>query len=127
MPAAERLNALIAMVVAGRHAEAIEAFYREDATMQENLNPPRVGRATLIEHERRALARVKEVRSFKIGPALIEGDTVMINWVFEFDYLDGSKMKMNEIARQTWRGGRIAEERFYYDPAQMKVQGRSGH
>ena len=69
MPAAERLNALIAMVVAGRHAEAIEAFYREDATMQENLNPPRVGRATLIEHERRALARVKEVRSFKIDPA----------------------------------------------------------
>lgn len=122
MPSKERVDALVAMVVAGQHAEAIEAFYHEDAVMQENLNPPRVGRVALVEHERRALSRVKAVRSFKIGPALIDGDTVMLNWVFEFDYLDGRKMKMNEIARQTWRGGRVAEERFYYDPAQMKAQ-----
>jgi ketosteroid isomerase-like protein len=122
MPSKQRVDALIAMVVAGQHAEAIEAFYHEDATMQENLNPPRVGRLALVEHERRALSRVKEVRSFNFGPALIDGDTVMINWVFEFDYLDGRQMKMTEIARQTWQGDRITEERFYYDPAQMKAQ-----
>ena len=121
MPVKERVDALVAMVVAGRHAEAIEAFYHDDATMQENLTPPRAGRTLLVEHERRALSRAKQVRSFKIGPAVIERDTVMINWVFEFDYLDGRSMRLDEIARQTWRGDRIAAERFYYDPAQMKA------
>jgi hypothetical protein len=27
---------------------------------------------------------------------------------------------MEELAHQRWRGDRIVEERFYYDPAQLK-------
>lgn len=43
MPKRERVMALVAMVEQGRFVEAIEEFYAEDATMQENNAPPRGG------------------------------------------------------------------------------------
>lgn len=123
MPRRETVEALIAMVEAGQHDAAIERFYAEDASMQENLTePPRRGRDALVAHERKVMARAAAIRSWCIRPALIEGDAVVINWVFEFDYPDGTTRRMDEIARQTWQGEKIVRERFYYDPAQLKTK-----
>ena len=44
MPTRARLDEFIAAVVSGDHAGAIERFYTEDASMQENAAAPRVGR-----------------------------------------------------------------------------------
>lgn len=51
MPSRERVEAFIASVVAGDHVRAIADYYTEDASMQENLQPPRRGRAALMGHE----------------------------------------------------------------------------
>ena len=56
MPERARVEALIRRVEEGRYVEAIEEFYAEDATMQENGHAPRVGRKALVEHERATLA-----------------------------------------------------------------------
>lgn len=120
MPSREAVDAFVAEVESGRHVEAIELFYTEAASMQENGAPPRVGRALLMEHERRALARSKSVDSRKVGPAMIDGDQVAIRWIFDFTFPDGTVRSMDEIAWQRWEGDKIAEERFYYDPAQMR-------
>ena len=34
--------------------------------------------------------------------------------------MDGTSFRMEEIAWQRWRGERIVEERFFYDPAQLQ-------
>jgi hypothetical protein len=34
---------------------------------------------------------------------------------------DGATRVMDELALQTWDGDRIAAERFYYDPAQIRL------
>ena len=52
-------------------------------------------------------------------PAFVQGDHVAIRWIFEFDWLDGSSSRIEEIAWQRWSGERIASEQFFYDPAQM--------
>ena len=44
MPTRARLDEFIAAVVSGDHAGAIERYYTEDASMQENPAAPRVGR-----------------------------------------------------------------------------------
>lgn len=122
MPSPQRIDAFVAMVESGSHVEAIEDFYHPEATMQENLNPPRVGRMLLIEHERKALAGMKEIRSRKVGPVLVDGDQVMINWVFDSTDLKGRSRTIDEIACQTWQGERILRERFYYAPAKLQVK-----
>ena len=50
MPSRERVRQFVASVEAGRFVEAIEEFYADDATMKENLDPPRRGKATLLAH-----------------------------------------------------------------------------
>jgi len=119
MPSADTLRRFIARVEENAHAEAIAEFFTEDATMRENLGPPRVGRAVLVEHERRVLARAKAVRTTWVPPVFVAGDRVVIRWIFEFDWQDGSRTRMEELAYQRWEGERIVEEQFFYDPAQL--------
>ncbi|HEY1632021.1 MAG TPA: nuclear transport factor 2 family protein [Rhizomicrobium sp.] len=119
MPTRETVQRFVDMVVSGRHDEAIEHFYTPDASMQENLTPPRKGRDGLVARERATMARFKEIHTTCVPPALIEGDTVVVHWIFEFVKADGGRIRIEELAHQRWEGEKIAEERFYYDPAQM--------
>ena len=116
MPSRARLDEFIAAVVSGDHAGAIERYYTEDASMQENAAPPRVGRDTLVAQERATLARVKSVVSTCVS-SIVEDDRVAIHWVFEFEYLSGKTGRFDEVAMQEWRGDRICRERFFYDTA----------
>jgi SnoaL-like domain len=118
MPTLQTLENFIARVEQNAHAEAIAEFYVEQASMQENQAPPRVGRDALIAGEQRVLARAKALKSTCIRPALLNGDHVAIRWKFHFDWLDGTHTDMEEIAWQRWQGERIVEETFFYDPAQ---------
>src|SRR6201989_264737 len=82
MPSRGRLDEFIAVVESGDHAGAIERYYTEDASMQENAAPPRTGRDNLVAHERGVLARATHVTS-KAMASMVEGDHVAIHWIFE--------------------------------------------
>ncbi|RST52978.1 nuclear transport factor 2 family protein [Variovorax sp. DXTD-1] len=120
MPSAETLEAFIAAVESGAHAKAIEDYYTEDATMRENQAEPRRGRATLVAHEQAVLDRTESVVSTCVRPVLVNGDHVVVRWVFDFRFKGGKAMRIEELAWQRWAGDRIAEEEFFYDPAQAK-------
>ena len=81
MPTRARLDEFIAVVVSGDHAGAIERYYTEDSSMQENAGPPRVGRDLLVAHERGILARMAQVYS-KAMSSVVEGDHVAIHWIY---------------------------------------------
>ncbi len=114
----KHVEELIALVQEGKFLEAIERFYAEDASMQENLDPPRVGLAALLENERKVLERVPDIHVEEIGWVFVDRDRAAINWVFAFTDSAGRKVRLDEIAYQEWRDGKIVRERFYYDPAQ---------
>ena len=119
MPSRQTVDAFVAQVVSGDHVGAIRDWYHEDAWMQENQAPPRQGgREALMQQEAGMLARAESVETELLGGPLIEGDHVAVRWRFSFVFKDGSKMRMEEIAWQTWRGDKIAEETFFYDPGQ---------
>ena len=120
MPTPARLEAFIAAVEGGAHAQVIEDFYTEDATMRENQAEPRRGRSTLVAQESAVLDRTESVVSTCVRPVLVNGDHVAIHWIFAFTFKGGATMRMEEIAWQRWEGERIAEEQFFYDPAQRK-------
>ncbi|WP_050479981.1 nuclear transport factor 2 family protein [Herbaspirillum rhizosphaerae] len=118
MPSKDTLEKFIARVEANAHIEAVEEFYAEDSTMQENGNPPRFGRDAHVANERKVMARVKSLQSKCVRPVFVEGDKVVIRWIFRFEWLDGTVTRMEELAYQRWEGEHIAEETFFYDPAQ---------
>ena len=118
MPTAETLERFIARVEENAHAEACEEFHTENSSMQENQAPPRIGRSVHAAHERKILARAKSVSSTCVRPVLVNGDHVVIRWIFQFEWPDGTITRMEELAYQRWEGERIAAETFFYDPAQ---------
>jgi ketosteroid isomerase-like protein len=120
MPSRARLDEFIAAVEAGDHAGAIERYYTEDASMQENAAPPRVGRYLLVAHERGVLERVSHVYSRAIS-SVVEADHVAIHWIFELTDKTGKVHRIDEVALQEWRGDRIFRERFFYDPSKPKT------
>lgn len=120
MPTPARLEAFIAAVESGAHVRAIEDYYTDDASMRENHAEPRRGRALLAAHEQANLDRVSAVASTCVRPVFVNGDHVVIRWIFAFTFKDGRSMRLEELAWQRWEGDRIAQEEFFYDPAQMK-------
>ena len=121
MPTRERVQAFVAAVEAGRYVEAIRDFYTEDATMQENLGDIRAGREALAVAEEAVLRKVKSIVTRPGSTFAIDGDRVIVHWVFDIVEADGRTYALDELAYQTWHGDRIASERFYYDPAQRKA------
>ena len=125
MPSRARVAAFISMVEQGKYVEAIQEFYAEDASMQANGAPARVGRDKLVAHERGVMASFKRIRTLPVESFLVDGDRAVIRWVFEFTSSDGTSFRLDELAHQRWRGDQIVEERFYYDPAQMRPANRT--
>ncbi len=121
MPTRDMVQRFIGMVEAGRFVEALQAFYADEASMQENSEAPRRGLPALIAHEPKVLAANLLVRALPVDVCLVDGDQVVIRWVFEFTRRDGRAVRLDELAWQRWRDGRIVQERFYYDPAQLRA------
>jgi ketosteroid isomerase-like protein len=122
MPIREHVAAFVQQVEAGEFVEAMQAYYADDASMQENNEPPRVGLPALIAHERRALAIAGRVQARCLSPLVVDGDRVVIHWEFVFKSSAGAMLRFEELAFQTWRDDRIASERFFYDPGQMRPE-----
>ena len=119
MPSPGTLEAFIARVESNAHAEAIEEFYAPNASMRENRKEPRRGRDALVAHERKVLARAAGVQSHCVRPVFVSGERVVIRWIFRFRYHDGTVTELEELAYQRWEVEKIAEEEFFYDPAQL--------
>jgi hypothetical protein len=118
MPTAATVQRFVARVEQNAHAEAVEEFYTADASLQENQSAPRVGRDNHVANERAVMARARTVTSKCVRPIFVNGDFVVIRWIFRFEWLNGTVTQMEELAYQRWEGERIAEETFFYDPAQ---------
>ena len=119
MPTAETLERFIALVESNAHVEAVLQFYTADASMQENQAAPRIGRESHAANERRVLAKAKSLTSTCVRPVFVNGDKVVIRWIFRFEWRDGTVTRMEELACQRWVGERIEEETFFYDPVQL--------
>jgi hypothetical protein len=72
-----------------------------------------------MANERRVLAKAKAVSSTCVRPVFVNGDRVVIRWIFRFEWIDGTVTRMEELAYQRWEADRIVEETFFYDPAQL--------
>jgi hypothetical protein len=119
MPSIELVEQFVNSVEENKHDETIEAFYAIDASMQDNNSSPRIGRELLIQNEKQILKKAKSISSKCIHPVFINGENVVIRWIFQFVWLNGTKTVIEELAYQKWENNKIKEEKFFYDPKQM--------
>ncbi len=115
----QRVNDLVSYIQNGKILEAMTEFYSANATMRENNNPPTVGLAANIEREKQFLAYVKRWKSLNFEAVGVDAERgkAMVQINFEFEAVDGKNVKYDQVAVQTWKDGKIVDEKFYYDSA----------
>ena len=116
MTTRDQVTRLVRYVEANRILDAIDDFYDDDVSMQDNLEPPVVGKAANRERERAFFGGITVHQNRALSIA-VDGDQAVIHWLFEFTGGDGKRYRMDQLSRQEWKGGRIVRERFYYDSA----------
>jgi ketosteroid isomerase-like protein len=122
MPTRDQVTRLVRLVEANRILDAIDEFYDENVSMQDNLQPPVVGKAANRAREQAFFGGIT-VRGNRALSIAIDGDQVVIHWLFEFTAGDGTRYRMDQLSHQDWRDGRIVRERFYYDSARIVDDG----
>jgi ketosteroid isomerase-like protein len=119
MSTRERVLDLIEYVKAGRIVDAIQEFYADAVIMQENRHPATVGKPANLARERAFAESIAHPHEVIARAVVVDGDEAIIEWVFDFTTRGGQRIRMEEIAQQTWRQGRIERERFFFDPASV--------
>ena len=110
----DRVLELNRWVQEGKALEAMHEFYSDDVLMQENTEPPTVGRAANIIREQAFMDNVKEWKRYEVVSAASSGDVTFTETVMEFITQDGSDVRMEQATRARWEAGRIVDERFYH-------------
>lgn len=104
------------LIIRGKTIEAMGRFYAENVTMQENDDPPRVGKLVCIEHEKAMLSSVKSLKSTLLNQAIDHQNGVVFSeWKFEFTNHKDKTSILQEISVQHWKNGLILYEKFYYN------------
>jgi hypothetical protein len=111
------LRELVTLCEGGATLSAIERFYAEDVIVFENHERARAGREVCLAYERAALAQLKEPAKLRARAyaADAQSGVAFIEWVIRFLGDEDRPMRLEEVAVQRWSGGRIVEERFYYE------------
>ncbi|MFV8750874.1 SnoaL-like domain-containing protein [Nannocystaceae bacterium ST9] len=105
------------MILTGRAMEGFEKYYAEDTSMQENTDPPCVGKAANRERELQFFSNVQEFHGATLGAVVVGDDVSFSEWVLDVTFKGGNRITMTQVARRKWRDGLIVDERFYYKPA----------
>ncbi|MEL7474408.1 MAG: nuclear transport factor 2 family protein [Planctomycetota bacterium] len=116
----ERVNGLIEHMKTGKILEAMEAFYADNTSMQENSNAPTVGLAANIEREKQFLASVKEWKSLSVSAVAVEetgpdSGVAFIEYDFDFISTEDQPVRYEQVTVQHWNNGKIERERFYHE------------
>ena len=120
MPTQKTLEEFIKAVEQGPTDLAMEQFYAYNASIQENEDEPRFGKAKLLEHERKMLGKTQKLKVKCIRPYFMEGDKVIIRWQFRMEWKNHTVSELDELVYQEWEGEKIKREKFFYDPKQLE-------
>lgn len=104
-------------VNAGKLLDGFEKYYAEDVVMQELGQEPRIGKDTNRIHEINFLNSMKEVHGAGIlsfGEDPENYKTRVESWM-DLTFANDYRVKMQQVAIQTWQGGSIVNEIFYHN------------
>lgn len=101
----------------GRPLDAMEKYYAPEINVFENRQLARAGKARCLQYERDALADQPDPPRFKLSKLAVDETRghAFLEYVVRFRASDGRPQLLEEVAVQTWDGGLISEERFYYE------------
>ena len=111
----ESIDALNARILQGDILGAFEDLYADDIVMIDAGQPPRVGKDVNRQYEEVFVNGLTEFRKAEVKAVAVDEDAgkSLVEWHFDFTHSDFGSQTYDQVAVQTWRDGKVAEERFY--------------
>ncbi len=110
----EKISDLNDLILQGRAMEAFEKYYHEDVVMQENENPPFIGKSVNRKREEEFFSSITEFRGANPLKVTIGEGTSIVEWHFDYTHKDWGVRNYDQVAVQEWKDGLIIKEKFYY-------------
>lgn len=101
-------------ILTGKQMVAFEELYAEHVTMQENDDPPCVGKAANRQREEAMLASVEAWHGSKLLASAVEGDVSFSEWELDVTFRGAPRMTMHQVSVRRWANGKVVHERFYH-------------
>ena len=114
-----KANDLVQLVLTGKALEAFDTYYADNVSMQENTQPPMIGKATNRAREEQFFATIAEFHNAEAAEIIVDGDRSVVKWKMDVTTTDGTRLTYEQLALQTWSSGLIVAEQFFYDTASM--------
>jgi len=112
----ESAKKIYEMLGQGHLLEAFDQFYADNVVMTEPRGT-REGKADCRSYEEQFLQSVGQFHGLEVrgvGADDEKGKT-FVEVLMDVEFKDGNRAKMEQVAVQTWKDGKIVHERFYYD------------
>ena len=110
----QNLEDLNQLVLQGKPLEAFEKYYHDEVMMQENLNPPTVGKKANLEREKKFYSDVKEFRSAELK-GVGAGENISFSvWKYDYTHNEWGIRDYTQVSVQHWKDGKIIHEQFFY-------------
>ncbi|HIC31886.1 MAG TPA: nuclear transport factor 2 family protein, partial [Flavobacteriaceae bacterium] len=99
----------------GKAMDAFEKYYHQDVSMQENENPPTLGKKKNREREMEFFDSIVEFRGAKPLKVSVGEGISMVEWHYDYSHKDWGDRNYTQISVQEWKNGQIIREKFYYN------------
>jgi len=106
---------LNARVCLGDILGAFEHYYDDGIIMQENSEPPVVGKDANREREKQFVASVHDVHELRVLSSAVGDDVSLSEWRFDVTFNSGQRVAWDQAVARRWKNGKVVHERFYYN------------
>lgn len=111
----DSLQDLNQLVISGKLLDAFDKYYHENVAMQENENPPVVGKSLNREREITFLNNIEEFRSASVEGIGTGNDISFVIWNYDYTHREWGVRKYRQVSVQFWQDGKIIKEQFFYN------------
>lgn len=109
----ELIDAKIELMKQGKMVEATEQFFAENAESVDFTGAVTSSREAMINKMKGFLGSIAKVNGITFHNSAVSGNISFVEFTFDFDMSDGSKVLWHEVIRSVWANGRIVQEQFF--------------
>ncbi|MDX2213876.1 MAG: SnoaL-like domain-containing protein [Oculatellaceae cyanobacterium bins.114] len=107
----EDIQSLIAQ---GKIMDIFEKYYADNVVMQENTNPPTIGKDANRERELDFFKKLVEFRKAELKGVAFGDNLIISEWDMDYTHSEWGSLTYTQVAVQRWQDGKVVHERFYY-------------
>ena len=102
------------MILEGKMIDAFEKYYADNVVMQEINMEPTVGKDANREREKKWLEGITDFCGAEVKNIAVGDNVSMVEWFMDYSHKEYGDVKMDQVAVQTWKDGKIVKKLFYH-------------